>query len=166
MDVKITEIKNHPFYHIIELIKLQSYNRRELINFQKEKKYKHVKISFLIRIVQVSSVCESSLEKVSPSHSLTQFSRVLESKSYENKINYDFSSSLWTKHRETSVDHSHVKLFDNVAFDKKEKERGRGGGIWGQVHPNPRAGSLNSKIESTAVLSVPVEPRSTSHGSL
>lgn len=31
MDVKITEIKNHPFYRIIELIKLQSYNRRELI---------------------------------------------------------------------------------------------------------------------------------------
>lgn len=137
MDVKITEIKNHPFYRIIELIKLQSYNRRELINFQKKGKYKHVKIFFLTRTVQVPSVCKTFLEKVSPSHSLTQFPRVLESKSYENKINYDFSSSLWIKHRETSVDHSHVKLFDNVAFDKKEKERGRGEGYGGRFTPIP-----------------------------
>lgn len=54
--------------------------------------------------------------------------------SFENKINYDFSS--WAM-IENQRGHSHVELFDNAATDKKEGHEGQGRGYGGRFTPIP-----------------------------
>lgn len=54
--------------------------------------------------------------------------------SFENKINYDFSSWIMI---ENQRGHSHVELFDNAATDKKEGHEGQGRGYGGRFTPIP-----------------------------